>query len=71
MIDKLKGAWKSWTIRFNAGAALVIAYLPMAQDSFPQMHQFLPDNVYQIGMLVLVVANTLLRFKTNTCLSQR
>lgn len=71
MKNKLRGALRSWTIHFNVVVAILIEGLPMAKDSFPELQPYVPANLYQTGMLVLIVGNMLLRFKTKTCLSAR
>lgn len=71
MIDKLKGAWRSWTIHFNAWMGVVLGGLPMAQDSFPQLQPYIPANLFQYGMAALIVGNLLLRFKTNSDLAHK
>lgn len=71
MIDKLRGAWRSWTIHFNVWLAIVIEFLPMAKDSFPELQPYVPANLFQYGMAVLIIGNLILRFKTNTSLEAK
>lgn len=71
MLDKLRGALRSWTIHFNLWVALLTELLPMAGDSFPQMQPYLPANVFQAGMLILIVGNILLRFRTKIALEAK
>jgi hypothetical protein len=71
MKDKLRGAWRSWTIHFNLWMAALIEGLPLAKQSFPELQPYVPTNVFECGMIVLIVGNMLLRFKTNTCLSAK
>jgi len=71
MIDKIKNAWKSWTIWFNGVATAIVLGLPSAQDAFPQLQAYLPANVYKYAMAALVVGNILLRFKTNKSLADK
>lgn len=68
---KLQGARKSLTIWFNGTAAAVVAGLPIAQDSLPQLHSYLPANFYQYAMGGVIFANILLRFKTNNGLEHK
>jgi hypothetical protein len=69
MLDHFKGALKSWTIHFNLYMAALIEGLPLAKDGFPDLAPYLPDDIFKTGMMLLVVGNLLLRFKTKTCLS--
>ena len=49
----------------------IIPVLPMAQDNIPQLHDYLPDNLYKYLMVIVVVANLLLRIKTNKGLEEK
>lgn len=69
MIDKLKGAWKSWVIWFNGLAAAVLALLPMLQDALPAIQQYVPDIRW--AAVGIIVANIALRFKTKTALENK
>jgi uncharacterized membrane protein len=71
MIDKLKGAWRSWTIHFNLYMAALLEGLPLLKDSFTELQPYIPANLFQIGMTVLIIGNVALRFKTTTCLSAK
>lgn len=71
MLDKLKNAWKSWTIWVNGLAASIMVILPVAQDSVPQLQAYIPDHVYKIAMGVIVALNIALRFKTTTDLANK
>lgn len=71
MIDKLKGAFRSWTIHFNIWVMAAIEALPMLQDAFPQLQPYIPANLYQSGLALLVVGNLLLRFRTSTSLAHK
>jgi preprotein translocase subunit SecY len=71
MLDKLKNAWKSWTIWLNTIALAIIAALPDLLASFPQLQGYLPDNMYRAGMGFLIVLNIALRFKTNAPLNAK
>lgn len=71
MIDKLKGAWRSWTIHFNVWCGMLIGGLPLAQDSFPQLQPYIPADLFQKAMVVLIVGNLLLRFKTTADLAHK
>ena len=67
----IKGAMKSVTIWFNG---LLLAALPtfeMLAGAVPQLHEYLPDNVYKAVGLIAVGGNILLRFKTNQSLKEK
>lgn len=71
MMQILQGAMKSLTIWFNG---LLLAALPtfqMAADAIPQLHEYLPDNIYKTIGLIAVGGNILLRFKTNQPLKDK
>lgn len=70
-MNKLKMAWKSWTIWFNALAATLLAGLPTAAEMFPQMQAYLPHTWYQALGALVIGANILLRFKTNKPLDEK
>ena len=71
IMDKIKGMLKSWTIWFNSLAAAVLAGLPSAAEYIPQLAPYVADHWYKILGAIVVGANLLLRFKTNTSLSDK
>lgn len=71
MKDKLKGAWRSWTIHFNLWIAVLIEGLPMMQESFPQLQPYVPANLFQWGMGALIIGNMMLRFRTKCALESK
>lgn len=68
---KLAGARKSWTAWFNGLTLIIVPLLPMAADSLPQLQPYVPDNLFKYAMLVVLVANLALRFKTKTALQDK
>ncbi len=64
-------AHRSLTIWFNSVMGVLVVALPAAQDSMPQLQDFVPANVYHYAMGVLVVGNILLRFKTSGALADK
>ena len=70
-MNKLKNAWRSTTIWFNGVMATAMVVLPVAQDAFPQLQEYVPSNVYKLAMGAVIVANILLRFKTTTDLAEK
>ncbi len=64
-------AHKSLTIWFNSVMGAVVVVLPMAQDNFVQLQDYLPANLYHYLMGALVVGNIVLRFRTTTALAAK
>ena len=71
MRDKLRNAWRSRTIWFNAGLLAMLPLFDMINAALPQLHEFLPDNVYKAVGMATVLANILLRFFTSTPLENK
>ena len=71
MRKTMRGTLKSMTIWFNGVLLGLLPLFEMVMASFPQLHEFLPDNQYKTVGLIAVVGNILLRFKTNKPLSQK
>lgn len=69
--DKIKGAWRSWTIWVNTIFAATLAALPMLQDALPQLAPYVPETHYKVLMGVVIAANILLRFKTGSSLADK
>lgn len=70
-MNTLRGAWKSWTIRVNALCGMIVAGLPLLQDSVPALQPYIDGNMYRYAMGSIVAANILLRFRTSTCLADK
>lgn len=70
-MSKIKGAWKSWTIRANAIFAAMLAGLPMLQDSVPALQPYVRADTYRYAMGAIIIANILLRFKTSNSLADK
>lgn len=71
MIDKLKKSWKSWTIWLNALALGILPFLPDLANSLPQLEPYLPQNLYKWVMVLVLVANIGMRFRTSTALQNK
>ncbi len=75
LLKKLKAdlvkAHKSLTIWFNSIMGMVVVGLPMAQDSLPQLQDYVPAGLYHYLMGALVVGNIILRFKTTSALAAK
>ena len=64
--EQLKQAYKSWTIWFNTvGIAILTAAL-----AEPLVLEYLDEKGFY-GMLVILIGNTILRFKTNKGLEKK
>ena len=71
MMATLNGMRKSLTMWFNG---LLLGLLPtfeMAATAIPQLHEYLPDNVYKTMGLIAIGGNILLRFKTSQPLKDK
>lgn len=67
----LAKAHKSLTIWFNGAMGVAVVGLPMAQDSMPQLQDYLSANLYHYAMGALIVGNIILRFKTTSSLAEK
>lgn len=67
----IKKAHKSLTIWFNSVMGMVVVGLPMAQDSLPQLQDYLPAGFYHYLMGILILGNIILRFKTTSALAAK
>lgn len=71
----LARAHKSWTMRFNVVMGTALHYLPdgirYAHDSLGELKDYTPATFYTAFATVIVIGNILLRFKTNTGLSEK
>jgi len=67
----LKRSYVSLTIWVNGISLTVISFLPMAQDYAPQIQEYISPSLYKQMMVVLVIANILLRFKTSSALRDK
>lgn len=68
---KAVNCWKSLTILFNMALGLVALYLPDLQASMPDLQEYLPADLYHKLMVVVVIGNVLLRFKTSSALEHK
>ena len=76
--DTLKSIWadflkihKSLTIWLNGIALSLAAGLPMLQDSFPQLQQYISPEMYKQGMMWIIILNIIVRFKTTSALKDK
>jgi hypothetical protein len=70
MIDKIKGAYKSWTIWLNGIGILLLEFADSLQTTLPLVHEYIPQQAYSVLGIVLA-ANILLRFKTSKSLADK
>lgn len=70
-LGKLRGLKKSLTIWFNSVFAGVVLALPLLHDTFTQLQPYLPDNIYKVLAVVVIVGNLALRFKTVSDLADK
>lgn len=70
MFSKFGWCKESWTIKFNSVVLALLPFFDYAQVSFPQLQPYVGADVYKVGMLVILVGNIILRFKTNRKVSQ-
>lgn len=50
-------------VRINAAITALIPAVDQAQQVLPSLHQYLPDNLYGTGFVVLAIANILLHIR--------
>lgn len=63
-IAKLKNAWRSKTIWFNALMVALPSLLDQLSGVMPNLQPYMPANVFQAVTVSLIVGNVLLRFIT-------
>ncbi|MPQ56318.1 hypothetical protein [Duganella sp. FT27W] len=71
MLDKLRNAWRSRTIWINATLLGLLPLFDMINSALPQLHEFLPENMYKTVGVATVLVNILLRFFTSTSLENK
>jgi hypothetical protein len=64
-MDKLKNAWKSWTIHFNMWMGVLLAFIPYGAANIQAMQMYFDHEVYKWLSGILIGGNLLLRFKTD------
>lgn len=60
-----KSAWKSWTIIFNSGIGIVSTFLPDIIALMPDLQEYIEAPTYKTWMIILLVGNFILRYKTD------
>ena len=71
IISDLKKAHRSITIWFNSVIASIFFLVPDAIAYFPQLQEYIPAPTYKTGMMILLVGNFMLRFKTTKSLRDK
>jgi hypothetical protein len=71
MLDKLKGAWRSVTVWFNVIFGMIVTNFDAIRDNLPQLQPYLTPGLFGKLMVIGIVANILLRFKTNCDLAHK
>ena len=67
----LKRVYVSLTIWVNGIALAAVSFLPLIQDYFPQMQEYLSPSFYKGAMGTIVAINIILRFKTSSKLRDK
>jgi hypothetical protein len=75
MVNRIKAdlarAHHSMTIWFNALVGIVALNLPGVIAFVPQLEEYVDAPTYKTWMVVLLVGNSLLRFKTTKALADK
>lgn len=74
--EKAKKSWKSLTIWFNGIMLSVVPFadyvLDFANDILPMIQSYITDKQFKTSMIVVVViGNIILRFKTSQSLAEK
>lgn len=68
----LDGAKRSFTLWFNGVSLTLIEIFMQVKDFMPQIEDYLDDAIFKrIMLFVIIGGNILLRFKTNSALSDK
>ena len=71
ILADLKRAHRSVTIWFNGLIATAFFLIPEAIAYLPQLKDYVSEDMYKTGMVVLLVGNMILRFKTASALRNK
>ena len=71
VIADLKKAHRSLTILFNTLLAAVAFAIPELIAFLPQLQQYLPEENYKTLMVIALVGNFVLRFKTSSRIADK
>jgi hypothetical protein len=67
----IKGAYKSLTMWINAAFAVVVKNWDDIMQSYPQLGQYMNADHFKYLAGSIIVANIMLRFKTNKSLADK
>ena len=62
---------KSKTIMFNSVLLVALPVFEVAHEFMPELQAYLPENIYKIVGVIVVVANIYLRTKTTKPLAEK
>jgi len=62
---------KSKTVMFNSVLLTALPVFEAIREFMPELQSYLPDSIYKIMGLIVVVANIYLRTKTTKPLSEK
>ena len=71
MKDIIKGALKSWVLWFNGVMLSIMPVFEYAASNYPNLHEYIPDDIYKHVGLFIVGVNMALRFKTSKPLKEK
>lgn len=71
IVADLKRTHKSATIWLNSLALTALEITSHLKEYFPELQEYLSPDFYRQAMIVIIVANLLLRFRTNTALRNK
>lgn len=74
--EKAKKSWKSFTIWFNGIMLSIVPFaewiVSFANDTLPMIQDYIGYQSFKTGMIVIVVVgNIILRFKTSQSLAEK
>jgi Golgi nucleoside diphosphatase len=70
-MNTLHGILKSWVLWFNGIMLSLMPAFEYAAANYPELHEYIPDNVYKHVGLFIVGVNMALRFKTSKPLKEK
>jgi len=71
ILADLRRAHVSATVWVNGLALTALEALPFLKENFPELQDYVSPDFYRQAMTVIVVANIILRFKTNSALRNK
>ena len=71
MMKTIRGIGKSWVMWFNGIMLSIMPAFEYAATNYPNLHEYIPDNIYKHVGLFIVGVNMALRFKTTKPLKDK